>query len=93
MKKETRQAYNLLTTIATPSMSYPSLCHFCQYAEWWGSCEDAELACTHPLMEQELWEPGEVWAGSDCWAFRPKVTPDEAADIVGIWLRGEFYGG
>lgn len=92
MNKEKREPYRALTTVMLPEFSTASLCAFCRYAEWIGSCEEADLDCKHPLGWLERWEPFDVWEGhgSDCWAFRPEVDIDEAADMVGIWLNGQF---
>lgn len=68
-----------------------SLCLFCKYAPWYGdSCESSELECLHTL---DVVSEGsfEVWVGQqDCWGFRPDVSREDAVDICGIFLRGEF---
>ena len=70
-----------------------SLCSFCRYAKWTGTpCgDDGGMDCTHPLVERL--EPGEASQGDDCWGFRPLYDVDEAADILGILLRGEWPEG
>ena len=91
MNKANREPYRGLTAVRLPDRSTASLCSFCKYAKWHGDCVEAELDCAHPLGPKELWEPWEVWAGdgADCWGFRPKMSLEEATDMVGIWLRGQ----
>ncbi len=90
MKKDKREPYRALGKVYTQTMAWPSLCHFCRYSRWEGDCYVADLYCDHPLNQFEIWEPDDVWQGSDCWAFRPNVDIDEAADMVGIWLNGQY---
>ena len=46
------------------------------------------MECKHPL-EVVSEKSEDVSEGRDCWGFRPNVAPEDAADIVGIWLRGQ----
>lgn len=87
MNKEQRAPYLALTEVWTARGTFP-MCAFCRYAGWSGRCADAELDCQHPLevIAERCYE---VWESGDCWGFRPKVAPDVAADIVGIWLQGK----
>ena len=63
------------------------LCNFCRYAEWCGSCCDADLDCIHPLSDKspDCWD---VWQGDDCWRFRPRCSFQEIGVMVGIRLEG-----
>lgn len=89
-----RLPYFALTKVKTPTMGYPSLCHFCKYAKWIGDCNESDLECQHPLGQGygAKWDSFAVWAGDDCWGFRPAVDIDEAADMVGIWLNSQRIG-
>lgn len=90
MKKEKRIPYLILTKVEIDDGSSAILCSFCRYAEWVGeNCEDAECNCHHPLWEVNELEYDAAIYGSDCWGFRPAVSADIAADIVGYWLRRE----
>jgi len=66
-----------------------SLCQWCRYAVWYGSCGDSSLECQHPLWR--VAECGaEAWQGKNCWGFRPsKETPttEHAVDLIGGWLQ------
>ena len=93
MKRERRETYRLLTTIELLRGGTASMCDFCKYAEWGGGCQESYPICRHPLFDlsSDLSCRAEtIWAGfgEDCWAFQPAVTPEEAADMVGIWLQG-----
>ena len=72
------------------SGGFVSLCPFCLFAEQEGDWCDASLECNHPLpvlSEREDWGP---WReGEDCWGFRPRMSVEVAADLVGIWLQGK----
>ncbi len=87
MKKVQRQIY--LDLIGMISMGY-GLCNFCKFAEWediGGSCCEADLDCTHPLIKLEKYgfpEPSDVWQGSDCWCFRPNISLQQLGVIVDI---------
>ena len=89
MKKEKRIPYLALIHLDIPiPPGNPCLCQFCKYGEWYGNCGEAELECQHRL--EVIGENSfAIWAGKDCWGFRPDISPDVAADIVGYWLRGE----
>lgn len=84
MNKAQREPYLILTEIPIPMWcnSGPSLCSFCRYAEWGGSCKEAEVECQHPLDEI-------VECGGDCWGFRPKVSQGVAIGMVSNWLQGK----
>ena len=103
MKKEKRAAYNGLCGIELPPMKgmeettggYPIMCSFCRYSLWLGSpCDwEDECQCTHPLMDKYWWGEdlfNRVQEGSDCWLFHPYYRIEDAADMVGIWLKGEY---
>lgn len=64
------------------------LCTWCRYARWSGSCEEAEADCEHPLGAVQE-NSDDVGAGQDCRGFRPNIAPEDAADVVGIWLNGQ----
>ena len=93
-----REVYYVLSQVALPTEDpsrFPdceaSLCYFCKFARWSGSCEDPELECEHPLLRPwDCWEPDEVWQGSDCWGFRPDVSIELAAEWVGQRLQGKL---
>ena len=90
MNKEQRIPYRVLTKIALPlpDWSNVSLCLFCKYASWIGSCKEAELECEHPI--DIIGENShDTWAGGDCWGFKPKYTREDCVDIVGILLQGQ----
>ena len=85
MKKEKRQDYRNLISASDVGFG---LCNFCKFAEWeGGSCCDSDIKCTHQLqIINEV--AGDVWEGSDCWAYRPDRTFSEIAEVVGIYLQG-----
>ena len=87
MKRAQREPWLVLNQVPLPGT--PSLCTWCKYASWSGSCEEAEMDCEHPL--EVIRERSDDVSGEqyDCWGFRPDVAPEDAADIVGMWLRGE----
>ena len=63
-----------------------TLCSFCRYATWEGSCcDDSWCTCEHPIeaVSEKL-----DWIGptTDCWGFRPTVNVSDMADIVGLML-------
>ena len=101
MKKEKRQVYRDLINMIPAGYG---LCNFCKFAEFIGnSCCDGDLECKHPLdcingegIGQEPWD---VWAGEDCWAFRPNISLQELGEIVSIVFTGnnahlsKTYGG
>ncbi len=92
MKKAQRQPYLILNKVKTP-IGYPCLCNWCKFAEWSGfesACSDGDLDCGHPL---EVVQENCIFAWADqgdCWGFRPNISPEVAADIVGMWLRKEW---
>jgi len=55
-----------------------------------GGGTDSELLFQHPL-ERVHERDYDVWAGEDCWGFRPAISREDAVDIVGMWLRGESH--
>jgi hypothetical protein len=65
-----------------------SLCAWCRLADWRGSCEDAELDCLHKL-DVVAEDSMNVWAGGDCWGFRPAISREDAVDICGLYLQGK----
>lgn len=85
MKAEARAGYEALAEVS----GY--LCNFCRFATFYGSCGEAEPECGHPLEVVQA-----ILAAGDpverCWGFRPRYNIDEAADITGIMLRGEWAG-
>jgi hypothetical protein len=91
MKKEQRQPY-----IDLIHMFYNGygLCNFCKFADWidnGGSCCEADLDCTHPVIKKEnygLPEPIEVWQGADCWCFLPKESLQQIGVAVSITYDG-----
>ena len=86
MQKAKRQAWLILNQVPFPGT--PCLCSWCKFSRWSGDCEDGYMECEHPL--DVISENSEdVSEGRDCWGFRPNVAPEDAADIVGMWLRGE----
>ena len=94
MKAAQREPYLILTKVALPDFGMPILCSFCKYSEWSGCCEEGkEVTCSHPLWQvsEDLVECAQE--GCDCWGFRASTKREDAVDIVGIWLRGEYYDG
>ena len=91
MKREQRQAYLLLADVELPDGSSAILCSFCRYAEWSGGCKDAESQCRHPLADKLALVIAEEQAveGSDCWAFRPRMSQDVAISMVSNWLQNK----
>lgn len=88
MKYEQRQAYRNIIELMPAGYG---LCNFCKYAVWSGEsyCEGALEDCDHPLSDRfNFPDPGEVWGGCDCWAFRPKETLQEMGIALGIMLEG-----
>ena len=91
MNKELRKSY--LELINMMPAGY-GLCNFCKFADWTdigGSCCEADLDCTHPLIMKEEYgfpEPMDVWQGSDCWCFRTKTKLQQIGVIVSILLAG-----
>ena len=87
MKKSQREPYLILTKVELPGGEV-SLCCLCRFGEQLGDCGDG-IACCHPLGDR--WgfpTDAEEGNGRDCWGFRPLVSPEVAADMVGIWLQG-----
>ncbi len=97
MKKQDRARYLAVcgSDIQLPDRdTYPILCSFCKYAEWNGDCKEPENDCKHPLGVAGYYRAEQciedyLCDGEDCWLFSPNVTPEVAADIVGIWLQGK----
>ena len=88
MKKEQRAVWLKLSNM--PNKYVSGLCNWCKFAEFeGGSCEDAELDCTHPL-DVIAESAGDVFSGCDCWAFRPLFEFDSFVDAIGLCLQG-FY--
>lgn len=96
MIREKRLGYLGLTEVELPNGGNPIMCSFCRYAEWQGwSCKERYAECHHPLMDRS-WSfermteglTADDGCGTDCWGFRPDVSIETAADIVGIWLQG-----
>lgn len=93
MNKEKRQPYHELINMMPCGYG---LCNFCKFADWediGGSCCEADLNCTHPVIMKEKYgfpEPCDVWAGDDCWCFRPlkKATLQNLGIIVWIMYQG-----
>jgi hypothetical protein len=74
-----------------------SLCSFCKYAEWSGSCCDNECECGHPIAEKVIqhtrYETSfemTTCPGEDCWGFKPAYPISDVADIVGLVLSEGF---
>ena len=96
MRKSKREPYYILSNVALPDGGQPIMCSFCRYAEWNGDCKEAECECRHSLNEPRTC-PWTIEAmiektmdeGCDCFLFRPRFTPEVAADLVGIWLQGQ----
>lgn len=87
MNKAQREPYLILNNLSDECNVV--LCCWCKYAEWIGGCGEAYPECKHPLeVVKDRACDDAVW-GSDCWAFRPEVSREDAVDVVGIWLRGE----
>ncbi len=88
--KQMRQSYLLLNQMGIEIC----LCTWCKYATWerWGSeCGESELLCQHPLEVVKEYGPETAWEGQgDCWGFRPWLAQEDAVDIVGMYLRGEY---
>lgn len=91
MKAAQREPWLILTGIGDSRQA--CMCTFCQYASWSGSpCSCMEVECEHPLYDRSIdFENMAIdrYFGGDCWGFRPDISREDAADIVGIWLRGE----
>lgn len=91
MKKEARYEYWLLQSLENDLPRQleltTSLCAWCRFASWNGSCADAELDCQHKL-EVVAERSFEVWQGDDCWGFRPYLSREDAVDICGLYLQG-----
>ncbi|KKL17094.1 hypothetical protein LCGC14_2489010 [marine sediment metagenome] len=84
MKGSQREVWRAITEEVS------TLCSFCKYAKWFGSCDSAGVECKHPLEDSFGYPYDEhgLEPGSDCWAFRPKFELSIAADVCGIWLQG-----
>lgn len=84
---EEREAYLVLMELAEDILlGWPSLCQWCVHAKWSGC---GELYCQHPVDEvsEVAWD---AWEGGDCQGFTPNIAREDAVDVVGIWLTGQF---
>ena len=90
---EEREAYLVLMELAQEIpdtedilLGWPSLCQWCGHAKWSGC---GELYCQHPVegVSEVAWDAGE---GGDCQGFTPNIAREDAVDVVGIWLTGQF---
>jgi hypothetical protein len=92
MKREERIPYLILTLIEG-DMKIPrtcSLCAWCRYARWEGSgCDECDLRCDFPV-EVVSEKAYDVWAGNDCWGFKPDIWREDAVDICGLGLQGKW---
>ena len=86
MKKEQRLGYLILNEIETP-LGECCLCTWCKFAEWSGDCEEADLDCKHPLWQVSEVLAEDAFSGDDCWGFRPKVSREDAVDVIGYHLQ------
>ena len=89
MKREQREVYRLLAA----EVDY-CICSFCKFGSYYGSpCSGGEYECDHPLevvnntLSEDVVCSG---PGADCWAFRPSMNVELAADIVGVILAKGF---
>jgi len=93
MKEFQRKPYFILSSLQhnlpKKTQFSTSLCAWCRYADWIGSCMEAELDCLHPL-ERVKEDSYSVWEGSDCWGFRPRYKQEICVDIVGLYLQGKY---
>ncbi len=92
MNTDKRQPYVELGQVEFHDGCHMTLCGFCRFAEWSGDCGEAECDCKYPLIDrsfafEQMYDALQNWEGYDCWGFRPLVSPDVAADIVGIGLQ------
>ena len=97
MKKENRNKWLALTKIeihfdgpdgVEAETSPTSLCHFCRYASWCGSCEDTELDCNHPINTISE-NPYDTWEGVDCWGFANGWPWDIVVEYVSQRMQGQ----
>jgi len=69
------------------------MCSFCRYSKWEGDCSTPDVSCKHALSEYKGFPADELLdcdgIGVDCWGFRPRFSPEFAADMVGLWLQGK----
>ncbi len=92
MKKAQREIYLVLATEPLPRPFYSGLglCNLCQFAEWSGCWrKDSDLTCHHPIWAVQE-NADEVWAGSDCWGFRPEYSLEDTVDKIGVCLQGHY---
>jgi len=88
MKKEERAVY-----VALGETINATLCTFCHYGDFhFDGCCEGYAECQHPIEElsyqgihQEDCEPGD-----DCYAFRPSLPVDVAADLTGAILEQDW---
>ena len=86
---ERRAPYRALAEVECPGGPV-GLCCFCKFGKREGEgCVDSYVVCQHPLpaISESERDSGEWTAGEDCWGFRPYVSFEVAADLVGFWLR------
>ena len=91
MKKEQREIYKKLIHLPTGgNRHWSGLCNVCRYAQFTGyCCDEADLEC-HVGIEAVEENAYDAWAGSDCWAFRPKWPLEDIVDAIGLMLQGEY---
>lgn len=77
-KKTNREAY-----IALSEEVNFLICSFCKYGEF--NCGSGN-SCNHSLANRTGF-PEDLEPGSDCWGFRPSLSVELTADIVGIMLQ------
>jgi len=88
MKKEKRIVYLELANEINAA-----LCTFCSQSRWESDgCCDGYAICEHPLSDRCCWpwfdespEPSD-----DCWGFKPAISVETAADIVGAIISQEY---
>lgn len=91
MKKVEREIYQILAN----EVDF-NLCAFCKYAEFSGSCCEADIDCAHPLVDKSWGFEKQVERANelgDCWGFRPRHKIDFIADIIGQTLAHGWDGG
>lgn len=83
MKKNERYIYHQLA-----DLKFWGLCNFCRYSVFTGSaCDDGDLECHCGIYDIEE-VSYDVWAGDDCWMFKPRYKLEDIVDMVGLWLQG-----
>lgn len=90
MNKGRRDRYWMLSTLNFKVPMTACLCQWCRYGFFSGGCCSSSLECEHPL-EVVKDNADNVWQlDSDCWAFRPHIRLEDAIDVCGYYLRGEY---